>query len=54
MSSLDLHTHCGYQSMLPEAVAVVVAPTDDRLRCGVFRLTTPEGLQCIQVAWGGD
>ena len=49
MSSLDLHTHCGYQSMLPEAVAIVVAPTDARMTCGVFRLTTPLGLQCIQV-----
>ncbi len=49
MSSLDLHTHCGYQSMLPEAIAVVVAPTDARMTCGIFRLTTPLGLQAIQV-----
>lgn len=27
LSSVDLHTHCGYQSMLEEAVAVVLAPT---------------------------
>lgn len=26
MSSVDLHTHSGYQSMLPEAFAVVCAP----------------------------
>ena len=26
MSSIDLHTHCGYQLMLPEAIAIVVAP----------------------------
>jgi hypothetical protein len=28
MSSLDTHTHCGYQSMLPEAIAIVMAPQD--------------------------
>jgi proteasome lid subunit RPN8/RPN11 len=27
MSSLDLHTHSAYQVMLPEAVAIVCAPT---------------------------
>jgi STAM-binding protein len=48
MSSLDLHTHCGYQSMLPEAIAIVVAPTDPRLGFGVFRLTHPLGLEAIQ------
>jgi hypothetical protein len=72
MSSLDLHTHCGYQSMLPEAIAIVVAPTDEKMRSvvacpcfhvfdvthartlaagasyGVFRLTSPEGLEAVQ------
>ncbi|CAN0265774.1 unnamed protein product, partial [Laminaria digitata] len=32
LSSVDVHTHCGYQLMLPEAVAVVYAPTDNRKR----------------------
>lgn len=48
MSSVDLHTHCGYQLMLPEAVAVVYAPCDNRKRVGVFRLTQPEGMKLIQ------
>jgi len=41
MSSVDLHTHAGYQTMLDEAIAVVMAPTDPERRFGVFRLTTP-------------
>ncbi|KAK9136723.1 hypothetical protein Sjap_007317 [Stephania japonica] len=28
MSSVDLHTHYSYQVMLPEAIAIVMAPTD--------------------------
>lgn len=32
MSSVDVHTHCGYQLMLPEAVAVVYAPCDNKKR----------------------
>lgn len=27
MSSRDLHTHCGYQVMMPEAIAIVMAPS---------------------------
>ena len=27
LSSVDLHTHFGYQSMMPEAIAIVYAPT---------------------------
>lgn len=27
MSSVDLHTHCSYQLMLPEAIAIVMAPS---------------------------
>lgn len=27
MSSRDLHTHCGYQVMMPEAIAIVCAPS---------------------------
>lgn len=48
MSSVDLHTHCGFQTMLPEAIAIVLAPTDTRLPAGVFRLTAPRGLELIQ------
>lgn len=46
MSSRDLHTHCGYQVMLPESIAIVCAPskTPD---WGVFRLTDPPGLQSV-------
>lgn len=28
LSSIDVHTQCGYQTMLDEAVAIVMAPTD--------------------------
>ena len=26
LSSVDLHTHCSYQLMLPEAIAIVCSP----------------------------
>jgi proteasome lid subunit RPN8/RPN11 len=39
LSSVDLHTHLGYQLMLPEAVAIVMAPTDRRAQFGVFSLS---------------
>lgn len=39
MSSIDVHTHCAYQTMLPEAIAIVMAPTDPKRKCGVFQLT---------------
>lgn len=48
LSSVDVHTQCGYQTMLDEAVAVVMAPTDARSRCGIFRLSTPGGLGLVQ------
>jgi STAM-binding protein len=48
LSSVDVHTQCGYQTMLDEAVAIVMAPTDRRNKCGIFRLTTPGGLQLVQ------
>lgn len=46
MSSRDLHTHGGYQTMLPESIAIVCAPskTPD---WGVFRLTDPPGLKSV-------
>ncbi|XP_035001651.1 AMSH-like protease [Hippoglossus stenolepis] len=39
LSSVDLHTHCSYQLMLPEAVAIVCAPKHNDT--GVFQLTAP-------------
>ncbi|CAM9366650.1 unnamed protein product [Discosporangium mesarthrocarpum] len=48
LSSVDLHTHCGYQLMLPEAVAIVYAPLDRDKTVGVFHLVDPEGLRLIQ------
>ncbi|KAL1989463.1 hypothetical protein VTN49DRAFT_7274 [Thermomyces lanuginosus] len=46
MSSRDLHTHCGYQVMLPESIAIVCAPSKDP-DWGVFRLTDPPGLKAV-------
>jgi len=48
LSSIDLHTHCAYQTMLDEAIAIVMAPTDRRQKQGIFHLTAPEGLKLIQ------
>lgn len=48
LSSVDVHTQVGYQTLLDEAVAIVMAPTDRSKRCGIFRLTTPGGLKLIQ------
>ncbi|WIA13630.1 hypothetical protein OEZ85_007194 [Tetradesmus obliquus] len=48
LSSVDIHTQCGYQTMLEESVAIVMAPTDSRKKCGIFRLTTPAGLEHVQ------
>ncbi|XP_028826137.1 AMSH-like protease isoform X2 [Denticeps clupeoides] len=38
LSSVDLHTHCCYQLMLPEAIAIVCSPKHNDT--GVFRLTS--------------
>jgi len=46
MSSVDLHTHSGFQRMLPESFAVVCAPHSTP-NFGIFRLTDPPGLQTI-------
>ncbi|KAI5119469.1 hypothetical protein M0805_007203 [Coniferiporia weirii] len=46
MSSVDLHTHSGFQRMLPESFAVVCAPQHTPT-FGIFRLTDPPGLQTI-------
>ncbi|XP_010549118.1 PREDICTED: AMSH-like ubiquitin thioesterase 1 [Tarenaya hassleriana] len=48
MSSVDLHTHYSYQIMLPESVAIVMAPTDTTRKHGIFRLTTPGGMRVIR------
>lgn len=46
MSSRDLHTHCGYQVMMPESIAIVCAPSKDP-SWGVFRLTDPPGMKTV-------
>ncbi|KAF8179888.1 hypothetical protein BJ912DRAFT_639027 [Pholiota molesta] len=46
MSSVDLHTHSGFQRMLPESFAVVCAPKSNP-NFGIFRLTDPPGLHTI-------
>lgn len=46
MSSRDLHTHVGYQVMMPESVAIVCAPSKSP-SWGCFRLTDPPGKQAI-------
>ncbi|KAA8542725.1 hypothetical protein F0562_023877 [Nyssa sinensis] len=48
MSSIDLHTHYSYQIMLPEAIAIVMAPRDGSRTHGIFRLTTPGGMTVIR------
>jgi STAM-binding protein len=63
MSSLDLHTHAGFQRMLPESFAVVCSPQHSPkyasfanvlrfsdltfFSFGIFRMTDPPGLQTI-------
>lgn len=47
MSSVDLHTHASYQLMLPEAIAIVCAPTASP-DWGAFRLTDPPGIGIIK------
>jgi STAM-binding protein len=34
--------------MLPEAVAIVIAPTDPTRNCGIFRLTDPGGMGVLR------
>lgn len=48
MSSIDVHTHYSYQIMLPESVAIVMAPRDSSRTHGIFRLTTPGGMSVIR------
>ncbi|KAL0323412.1 UNVERIFIED_CONTAM: AMSH-like ubiquitin thioesterase 3 [Sesamum angustifolium] len=48
MSSVDLHTHYSYQVMLPEAIAIVMAPTDTSSPHGIFHLCDPAGVAVIR------
>ncbi|XP_057448480.1 AMSH-like ubiquitin thioesterase 2 isoform X3 [Lotus japonicus] len=48
MSSVDLHTQHSYQMMIPEAFAIVLAPTDTSRSCGLFRLTDPDGMEILK------
>uniref|UniRef100_A0A7C9FFY5 MPN domain-containing protein n=1 Tax=Opuntia streptacantha TaxID=393608 RepID=A0A7C9FFY5_OPUST len=48
MSSIDLHTQYPYQVMVPEAIAIVLAPTDTTQSYGIFRLTDPSGMTVIR------
>ncbi|CAI5956896.1 unnamed protein product [Closterium sp. NIES-64] len=48
MSSIDLHTHYSYQVMLPEAIAIVMAPKDPSRPFGIFQLSQPGGVKVIQ------
>ncbi|KAK0157995.1 hypothetical protein PV328_011663 [Microctonus aethiopoides] len=45
LSSVDLHTHCSYQLMMSEAVAIVCAPKYDET--GYFTLTPDHGLNFV-------
>ncbi|XP_062199403.1 AMSH-like ubiquitin thioesterase 3 [Phragmites australis] len=47
LSSVDLHNHYAYQVMLPEAIAIVMAPTDTTRKHGIFHLTDPCGMGVI-------
>ncbi|CAA0836975.1 AMSH-like ubiquitin thioesterase 3 [Striga hermonthica] len=48
MSSIDLHTQYAYQIMLPEAIAIVMAPTDTSSPHGIFHLSDPGGVSVIR------
>ncbi|CAG9834445.1 unnamed protein product [Diabrotica balteata] len=45
LSSVDLHTHCPYQLLMPEAIAIVCAPKYNET--GIFTLTPNYGLKII-------
>ena len=45
---LSHHPPPSLQTMLDEAVAIVMAPKDPSKRVGIFRLTTPGGLKLVQ------
>jgi STAM-binding protein len=43
LSAVDLHTSCGFQLTLAEAIAIVVAPRDAGTPVAVYRLTDDDG-----------
>lgn len=45
MSSVDLHTHCSYQLMMPEAIAIVCSPKYQQT--GIYSLTQGYGVDYI-------
>lgn len=45
LSSVDLHTQCSYQQLMPEAIAIVCAPKYNTT--GIYRLTPSYGLNYI-------
>ncbi|CDW56672.1 USP8 dimer and JAB domain containing protein [Trichuris trichiura] len=45
LSSVDMHTHCSYQLMFPEAVAIVCSPKHNEV--GLFMLTPSHGLKIV-------
>lgn len=47
LSSVDMHTHSSYQSLLKEAIAIVVAPRFSPPFTS-FSLTDPLGITSIQ------
>lgn len=48
LSSIDVHTTLGFQILLEEALAIVIAPKDTKRKCGVFRLSSPGGMDLIR------
>jgi STAM-binding protein len=42
LSSVDLHTHYGFQALMPESLAIVLAPRDSNLSYGIFRIDNME------------
>ncbi|GAB4839799.1 AMSH-like ubiquitin thioesterase 2 [Ancistrocladus abbreviatus] len=48
MSSIDLHTQYSYQVMVPEAIAIVVGPTDNTRSYGIFRLSDSGGMSILK------
>ncbi|KAJ0095411.1 hypothetical protein Patl1_16130 [Pistacia atlantica] len=49
MSSIDLHTHYSYQVMVPEAFAIVVAPTDSSRQIFIARTWFLILINCCRV-----
>eukprot|EP00300_Choanocystis_sp_HF-7_P021209 c20751_g1_i1.p1 GENE.c20751_g1_i1~~c20751_g1_i1.p1 ORF type:complete len:424 (+),score=92.01 c20751_g1_i1:25-1272(+) len=52
LSSVDLHTQYLHQLMLPEAVAIVVAPTDVHKKVCVYTIPVPEAMDYLSQCRG--